>query len=313
MSALADPRYNTRNYLLTYLDTGTYPSLGYIYLDNGSTEAEYAVMYAKPNVPLKLLYYGNKNYDVIFTIGEPDNQPAQDWQHKTYRYTEQVPISISAVDKDGLTAQFVLWQAERKLRLIVETYFTGNLRTLKRTKPNQQYLGGFFEYTVDCMLSYVRPADVVPTYPTLTWGDSDGTFVFPNVTAFEMHPLSNNTHGTIPGRKCSATQKLGLPDYQLKFTCDLDTEPSTKTWKRPQATTPKTDIINSQVFKDIYYGSQTTEEYQTLNLGWGTTIKVTLEEPHLYMNGDRHMIDLVMYSYNTTEPATYKALFGINP
>jgi hypothetical protein len=311
--SLEDPRQRTRTYLLTYLNPSAYPAMGHIYWDDGETEAAYACMYAKPNIPLKLLYYGNKNYDVIYTIGEPDNTPIRDYQHKTIGYQENVPITICAVDKDGFTAQLALWQAELKLRKIVETYFTGNLRTLRRTKPNQQYLGGFFEYTVECEIGYLRSTDTVPTYPTVTWGTSTGTYVIPNIISLDILPTSNNVRTITPGRVGNNTQKMGLNDCQIKMTCNLDVEPEDCTWKRPQTTLPKTDVIKWQVFYDIYFNGQIDEPYQTLNLGWGGTVPVILDEPHVRLEGDTHLLDLTFYTLSSTAGTAYKTWFGINP
>ena len=315
-TTLQDPRQRTRVYLLTYLDTVTYPELGYIYLDDAETEVEYAVMYAKPNVPLKLLYYGNKNYDVIFCVGEPDNTPKPDWTGATYKYTEQVPVSICAIDKDGLTATLALWQAERKLRTIVETYFLGSLRTLRRTKPAQRDLGGFFEYQADCEITYQRSTATEPTYPTVTWGasgDPDGTYTIPNVTSFSQPILANNTRHKPAGRMGSKTQKLGVPSYAFTMQHDLTVAPASLSWKRPQATDPKTDVLDWQVFNEILFDGQVDQTYQTFNLGWGTTLKVTLESVTPELSGDTKTLTTTWYVYNDESAATYKTFFGINP
>lgn len=314
--SLDDPRYRTRTLLNTYFDYSTYPAMGNVYLDDAETAATYAFMYTKPNIPLKLLYYGNKNYDFIGLIGEPDNTPIRDWQHKTIGYQENVPITLCAIDKDGLTAQLALWQAEVKLRKIVETYFSnGNLRTLRRTKPAQQYLGGFFEYTVECEIGYLRSTDTVPTYPTITYGSGGGagTYTIPNIISFNMLPTSNNIRKTIAGRMGNRTQKLGVNDWQIKMSCNLDIEPETLTWKRPQTTTPKTDVIKWQVFDDIYFNGQIDEPYQTLNLGWGGTVPVVLDEPQVRLDGEIHTLDLTMYTLSASAGTAYKTWFGINP
>ena len=313
--SLQDPRQRTRTFLLTYLDPSAYPAMGNIFYDDGETPAVYACMYTKPNIPLKLLYYGNKNYDIIFLVGEPDNTPIRNSDHKTIGYQENVPVTICAIDKDGLTAQLALWQAEVKLRKIIETYFSGNLRTLRRTKPNQQYLGGFFEYNVECEIGYLRSTDTVPTTPTLTFGNGAGagTFTFPNIISLNVLPTSNNSRQKIAGRLGNITQKMGLNDVEIKISCNLDIEPETLTWKRPQTTTPKTDIIKWQVFYDVYFNGQINEAYQTLNLGWGGSVSVVLDEPQVHLDGDMHVLDLTMYTLNASAGTAYKTYFGISP
>ena len=139
--------------------------------DDTVTNATTATMYNLPNVPLKLLFFGTLNYDAVFTIGEPNTQVTTGHNNKAYKYAEEVPINIYAVDKTGLTATKLLWQCECELRRIAELYSnaTGTLRVLRRTKPNQQYLGGFFLYSVECVLSYMRPAAQAQTTATVSY------------------------------------------------------------------------------------------------------------------------------------------------
>ena len=160
-----DSRYRLKVWIDTYLAAGYYATMGHIYEDNGTTEASNAVMYSLPNVPVKLLFFGTLTYDAVFTIGEPTATVSQGHNFAAYKYQEEIPVTIFAVDKTGLTAVKMLWQAELKLRKIAETYAngTGTLRVLRRTKPSAQYLGGFFLYSVECVLSYMRPAAIAST------------------------------------------------------------------------------------------------------------------------------------------------------
>lgn len=316
--SLEDPRQRTRTFLLTYMDSSAYPAMGNIYFNDGETPATYACMYTKPNIPLKLLYYGNKNYDIIFLIGEPDNTPIRDWQHKTIGYQENVPITLCAIDKDGLTAQLALWQAELKLRKIVETYFAGTLRTLRRTKPNQQYLGGFFEYNVECEIGYLRSTDTVPTYPTITYGDNQAsTFTFPNVTDISYNdPDSGDAYLLPPGRIGEITQILGMENFEVTLTCNLDINPTGLTWKRPQTTTPKTDVMPEQVFREIKFMGKTDSDqtYQNLNLGYGAVIPVRVTDIDLEKSGAGCVLRVTFKRYSATDGSagTYNAWYGIS-
>ena len=165
ISVVDDARYRSKVYLDTYLVAASMKE------DNGATNATTATMYNLPNVPLKLLFFGTLNYDAVFTIGEPNTQVTTGHNNKAYKYAEEIPINIYAVDKTGLTATKLLWQCECELRRIVESYAnsTGTLRVLRRTKPNAQYLGGFFLYSVECVLSYMRPAAQAQTTATISY------------------------------------------------------------------------------------------------------------------------------------------------
>lgn len=170
-----DSRYRTRVYLTASL--GGYLVAGNMLLDDAATPATFIVCYDKPNYPMKLVFFGTKNNDLIFSLGEPETTPLQGYNHVAYRYHEQIPITVYAVDKTGLTAVKLLWQAELELRRIAETYpnGSGTLRVLSRTKPGNNYLGGFFLYSVECLLSYTRSSEVIPTVPNVSYGEG---FIF---------------------------------------------------------------------------------------------------------------------------------------
>ena len=75
----------------------------------------------------------------------------------------------------------------------------------------------------------------------------------------------------------------------------------------------KTDVINEQVFFDIYFNGLSAEVYQNLNLGFGAAIPVTLEKPQVTRTGDTYELTLTFKAYSASAASAYKTWFGINP
>jgi hypothetical protein len=166
-------------------------------------------------------------------------------------------------------------------------------------------------------IKYKRANDkYVSSGVTVTWGPSatpTGTYTLPNIISISPPIKVYNSRLNSYGRMGNITQKGGIPDFAIKIKCDLDLEPPAMTWKRNQTTGTKTDILKWQVFADIAFNGQSTEVYQTLNLGWGATLKVTLEEATPDESADGHTLDLMFFVYNASSATTYKGFFGVNP
>ena len=147
-----DSRYKTKVYLDTYLTANNMKE------DDTVTNATVQVMYSNPNAPMSLHFFGTKNLDAIFTIGHPTTEVYQGFNLKPYKYREEIPINVYAVNKTGITATKLLWQCELELRGIAYSYpgGTGVIRVLNRTMPADDYKGGFFLYSVETLLAYSR-------------------------------------------------------------------------------------------------------------------------------------------------------------
>ena len=147
-----DGRYRSKLYLDTYLVANNMKE------DDTVTNATTHVMYANPNAPMSLHFFGTKNLDAIFTIGHPNTVVSHGFNLKPYKYREEVPINVYSVNKTGLTAVKLLWQCELELRGIAYSYpgGTGSIRVLNRSVPADDYKGGFFLYSVETLLAYTR-------------------------------------------------------------------------------------------------------------------------------------------------------------
>jgi hypothetical protein len=72
-------------------------------------------------------------------------------------------------------------------------------------------------------------------------------------------------------------------------------------------------VLPWQTFWDVQFNGQLTETHQHLNLGWGSTIDVTLDAVHPSLSGEQGLLDLEFTAYSSTGASAYKTWYGINP
>jgi len=316
---VTDSRYRTKTYLQTYLLGAALP-----HLDDGVTNASTVFMFAGADYPLLLeLLPGGNDVDVVVTIDKATSTPR--WTYLTYPYgfDETLKLELWAINKEGLTAMRLIDEMEEAIKKVVTDYprysVLGNIRALpKIDNPPKSLAEGLDKYTLynsTITLKYTRANDhYVPTVPSITWGPSaapTGTFILPNVTYLSPPIKVNNIRLMPSGRMGNILQKLGMPDFAIIMRCDLDVEHSDLTWKRPQTALPKTDRLPWQVFYDAAFNGQIDQLYQTLDLGWGGTLKVTLEEVTPEQSGEDNTLSLTFYVYNSTSATVYKTFYGI--
>lgn len=286
------------------------------------TAATDVTVFAGGDYPIEYEFVTSGN-DLVNAIEYKGSTPVYDAYHKPYKFEETVALNCTARDNADYTAITILETYEEAIRKLATDYptFTSvyTIREITATKPEKVNIGGKYLHQNTITIKYTRPnSDYTPSYPTVTWGPSTsatGTFTFPNVTYISPVVKVNNTRLMPPGRMGNVLQKLGMPDAMITIRCDLDMAPSALTWKRPQTTSPKTDIIDWQVFLDITFNGQyaATQTYQTLNLGWGGTMQVTLEEVTPVEGANGRELELVFYTYNSSSGSAYKTWFGISP
>lgn len=310
-SLKTDNRYRHKLLLDTYITTG------HLKMDNGTSNADFVVMFSGADYPLKYeLGAAYNDIDLIFAIDKGSSTPILNAYKYPYKTGETVTIQTFAINKTGLTAINLLDQAYEEIKEVFTDHPLGSKRRFTRTQLDPKDMGGLTIYSEIITIEYVRiNDDYTPTYPTITWGtsdDPDGTFTFPNVTYISPPSKVNNVRLMPNGRMGNILQKLGMPDFQITIHCDLDMEPSTLTWMRPQTTTPKTDVVPWQIFWDIQFNGQIDEYYQTLDLGWGGTIQVTLEEVTPIQQSSGWTLELVFYAYNVASGSSYTTWFGLS-
>jgi len=145
-----DARTNTYTYLDGYVTAGN------ILEDDDATPATLLICFSGATYPMSLVFFGTKNVDVVYSIGKPTTEPLQGHDMYIYGYKEIVPITISVVDKTGVTGEQLIWRAEAELRRVVETYPLGSTRELERVTDNTQLFGMTKLYSVTYLLKYKR-------------------------------------------------------------------------------------------------------------------------------------------------------------
>jgi len=146
--------YDARNRAKAFLDDKL--TAANMKEDDDLTNASYIVAFSDPPYPLKLVFFGDKDIDIVFSVDTPTTTPKLDWDGTIIGYRETVPISIYTVDKTGITGTELRWKAEAELRRIVETYPMGSYRSLDRVAKNDKWMGGWILHSVTYNLTYER-------------------------------------------------------------------------------------------------------------------------------------------------------------
>jgi hypothetical protein len=306
-SVNTDVRQRTYTWLKTYVSYG-----------DGTEQ----IIFSGFDYPIEYEFVDN-DIDILIALEYVSSTPVYDYNHTPYKFEETVALICTAIDTATLTATNLLESYEEAVRGAATGYSTttsmGSIREITATKPERIDLGGKYAWQTTITLRYIRSnSDYTGSGVSVTWGPSatsSGTFTFPNITYLSSPVKVNNTRLMPPGRMGNVLQKLGMPDAMITVRCDLDAEPSGLTWKRPQTTASKDDVLDWQVFLDIAFTGQydSDETYQTLNLGWGGTMQVTLEEVTPIESASGRELELVFYTYNSSSGSAYKTWFGISP
>jgi hypothetical protein len=144
-----DPRYQTKIWLDAHLTAGNL-------LKNAGAQALYITCWEGAPYPIKKVF-DTKGVDLIFSIGKGEEKSLIDVStKKPYGYTEKIPIEVCAIDKMGISGENLMWQGERELRRIAETYPTGSLRDVEMMRSTTKQLGSITLHSVECMLNYRR-------------------------------------------------------------------------------------------------------------------------------------------------------------
>ena len=147
-ATVEDPRYRTKDYLDTYVA----PAL---ITDNSGLIATWITCWANPPYPIKTVFV-TKGVDLIYSIGKGTSAPLIGHDKYAWGYEEKMPITISAIDKTGISGDNIMWKGEQALRYALETYPLGSLRGLETGAEKTQSLGSTTLYSVECAMNYKR-------------------------------------------------------------------------------------------------------------------------------------------------------------
>ncbi len=148
-ASVDDPRYRMKAWLDTYLLAANLEK------DDASTAATFTVCFDNPDYPIPRVFI-DKAVDLVFTVGEPASEPLLNADKSTHSYRETVPVEIFVVNKTGLTAVNLKWQAERELRRIAETYMFSSVRTIRATAPRPFNAGSTMISSYQYTINYLR-------------------------------------------------------------------------------------------------------------------------------------------------------------
>lgn len=144
-----DARANTKTWLATYITAGNITDLNG---DNATTNTQFS----GSRNPLELIFFGDKNVDLLFIIGKPTSRPLIEHDRGVYGYEESVPIQLVAIDKQHVNAELLIWKGEAEIRRIGETYPFGSYRAFDKTVESTTLVGATMLYAVTYNLRYVR-------------------------------------------------------------------------------------------------------------------------------------------------------------
>lgn len=241
------------------------------------------------------------------------------WNHYPYKFNETVNLHIYAMDTTSLTAVNILESYEQAIRKVATDHPIGSIRKIESTKPEKTDVGGHkYLWSQTITIKYTRYNDDMSAGSgiTITWGPSTsatGTYTWPNITRFKLRDPSNgDVRMYIPSRSGDLLQILGARDYEIILESDTAMEPVLKTFKRPQASTPKTDTEPWQVFNEIKFDGETdsTRIYQTFNYGGGSTIPVRIT--NVDIDNDLLVVTLKRYTSADASASTYNVWYGLS-
>jgi hypothetical protein len=156
-ATVEDPRHRIKDYLDPL--SGHVPpghlDATHLLENDGVTQATSIVCWADPPYPIKTVFV-TKGVDLVYSIGKGTSAPLIGGDKYAYGYKEKVPITVQAIDKTGISGLNLMWQGERELRRVVETYPLGSLRNLETATPKTQSLGSTILYSVECVMDYQR-------------------------------------------------------------------------------------------------------------------------------------------------------------
>lgn len=147
---------DSREYLKGILTTGVTATI-----DDGATPAAILVFYRGGPENFRWLFHVN-DFDAVISVDreiERDSGPQRRILDVPIRYEGDVPISVMAVDKSGVTATKLLNKVRRSIIAAVEAAAPGVRATItvRQDRPQNQVMGGYDPMWQDSYLVQFRP------------------------------------------------------------------------------------------------------------------------------------------------------------
>ena len=144
-----DPRYRTKDYLQTYLTAGNLTK------DDDATPISFIVAFGEPDYPITKVFL-TKGIDLVFSIGDPTSTAEIDTDQVPWGYEERLPITVTAINKTGITGEKLRQKAINELRRVTQEHPTGSQRAMVEERPDEQRLGSTVLYQQTFILNYRR-------------------------------------------------------------------------------------------------------------------------------------------------------------
>jgi hypothetical protein len=143
-----------------------------------------------------------------------------------------------------------------------------------------------------------------------------GTYTIPVVTKMPTPQKLKDVITEIPGMSGNFTDELGTDLLEVTMTCDLDLEPTSVLWKRPQ-TTGVDDYNNTDIFYETQHdsGREAASVWTWLNLGNpAMQFKARLIDIQPDFSGGQGAITLLWREYRHGTAADESAIerYGLN-
>ena len=144
-----DPRYRTKLFLEAYLTAGNLTK------DDDATLISFIVAFGEPDYPITKVFL-TKGVDLVFSIGDPTSTAEIGHDQTPHHYNELVPITVTAINKTGITGEKLRQKAINELRRIAEENPTGSQRAMQEERSVERRLGSTILYQQVFMLNYRR-------------------------------------------------------------------------------------------------------------------------------------------------------------
>ncbi len=115
-------------------------------IDDDATAADIIVMYHGSPETVRFLF-NVEDMDVVVTIGDPTVQSQRDIQDVPEHYSELHPVTVTTIDKAGVTATKMQRKMRAQIRSVVEAAAHGSNYILKiiRESSSNRRRGGILE------------------------------------------------------------------------------------------------------------------------------------------------------------------------
>lgn len=174
-----DPRNRTKTWLDAYIAYAV---------------CDYQIVFAGGDYRMEREFTDN-GLEIVSAVDLGPATPVYAFDHKPYKFTEQITITNTAKDTSTLTATNILESFEQAIRHVATDYPIGSIRRIRSTEPQRVDIGGMWLWQNTITIDYDRAnGDFLPTYPSFSYGLKTSTTKYTYI--YEGDILSGGLEGT---------------------------------------------------------------------------------------------------------------------